>query len=256
MRKFKICEKQKKQKTQKIAQFSTQFLLARLQFCLHEKKLCAKRAMWDDEEDFSDEYDSGDECEVEYEDDEEANEKDSVAELLLECEEYSIPNVSNMAKERNVCCVGNTNVLLWNMKYVNCSEIRKGDQLWTQCGALEVLCVVCVPNCILNTYQTHGFCGSAMISADGESWVHVSEVAGRSENKGICNKTSPSVRGDEVAQLYFILTIEEKFVIFNGEYYVEIDNSHVHVDNAMEIGTVNVHHSVNGCVTSVHISNR
>ena len=68
--------------------------------------------MWDDEEDFSDEHDSGDECEVEYEEEDEISETDSVAELLLECEEYSIPNVSNMAKARNVCCVADTNVLV------------------------------------------------------------------------------------------------------------------------------------------------
>ena len=93
-----------------------------------------------------------------------------------------------------------------------------------------------------------------MISADGESWVHVSEVADRSVN-GDCKKTSASVTDDETAQLYFILTMEETFVIFSGGYYVEIDNSKVHVDNAMKIGTVSVHRSVNGCVTSVHINN-
>ena len=244
----------KKNPIQKLRNFQPKFATASTILFFHEKKLLAKRAMWGDEEDFSDEHDSGDECEVEYEEEDEISETDSVAELLLDCEEYLIPNVSNMAKARNVCCVADTNLLLWNMKYVNCSEIQKGDQLWTQCGPLEVLCVVCVREDSIDSYQKHRFCGSAMISADGESWVHVSEVCDRSVNGG-CNKTGPCVTCDEAAQLYFILTMEETFVIFSGEYYVEIDNSQVHVDNAMKIGTVSVHRSVNGCVTSVYLNN-
>lgn len=193
--------------------------------------------MWEDQYEhdcFSDEFDTDDEVELEEEDDEECESVDSVAELLLECESYSGDTESNLAAESHICCLCSSVVLMQNGDYKECSEIVKGDWIWTNMGYLEVLQCFCCRQPGIECFCSGGVCGNALLSADCENWYHTSE-------------SQHIVQG----AAYFIVTCEPLFAIFNGTNYVQIDNTKLRFEDAHTICGLQFTRAVNGCITEV-----
>ena len=196
--------------------------------------------MWKDHENdsFSDEYESDVDIERSTEEEEEYESGDSIAELLLECENYTCGTESNLVGASHICCVSSTPVLMANGSYAEISALQKGDLIWTTMGNLKVLQNLHVVNSDIPCFQNQNACGSAMVSVDGETWFHMC----KGEYK--CD-----------APVFFVITEEPIFVIFSGKQYIEIDNSKVEIGNDISNPcSVQFNRAVNGCVTHVMLT--